>query len=62
MWGLLFLVLAYLSVAIPFLFFYHDKGSNPPTALIFVGVTIFCPLAGIVGTILGLLRKLPGTK
>jgi len=62
MWGLLFLVLAYVSMAMVFVSLFDTKDADPPTALLFVGVMILCPLAGTTGIVLGFLRKLPGTK
>jgi hypothetical protein len=62
LWGVVFLVLAYLLMAIPFSILFLHEGSDPPTELLLMGVTLFCPLAGITGIILGFFRKLPGTK
>jgi hypothetical protein len=61
-WAVAFVILTYLLLAIPFAIFFLHKDSDPPTAFLFVAVIILCPLAGLVGFVLGLLRKLPGTK
>jgi hypothetical protein len=61
-WTMTFDILTYLLMVIPFAFFLLHRDSDPPTEYLFVAVMILCPSAGLLGFILGLLRKLPGTK
>jgi hypothetical protein len=60
LWGILFLILPTVVLATIFFIHYHDP--DPPTELLFVAVTFFSPVSGLIGITLGLLRKLPGTK
>jgi len=61
-WGVAFMIASYFAMAIPFaIFFLHDS-PDPPTHILFGAVMLLCPAAGLLGIILGVFRKLPGTK
>jgi hypothetical protein len=60
LWGILFFILPTVILGTIFFIHYHDP--DPPTELLFVAVTFFSPVGGLIGLTLGLFRKLPGTK
>ena len=61
-WGIAFMIAAYFAMAIPFAIFFLHNSPDPPTELLLMGTVLLCPLAGIIGIVLGICRKLPGTK